>query len=84
MFLETKEKTATVPLCESLWYGVTVRHHRADEPPPISNNWAELNALKSWRVVYSDSLIFAYGNRFDFINLGLWHSEVSSSSSSAA
>lgn len=79
MFLETKEKTATVQLCESLWYGVTVRRHRADEPPPISNNWAELNALKSWRVVYSDSLIFAYG-----INLGLWHSEVSSSSSSAA
>lgn len=51
MFLEIK-KTVTVQFCESLWDDVTVRHHRADESP-ISNNWTELNTLKSWRTVYS-------------------------------
>lgn len=84
MFLEAKEKTVTVQFCESLWCGVTVRHHRADEPSPISNNWTELNTLESWRVVYTSATSeLCKWQRFDFINLGLWHNEVSSSSSSA-
>lgn len=62
-----------------------VRHHRTDETPRIINSWTEMNTLKGWRLVYSGATSdLAYDNRFDFINLGLWYSEVSSNSTSVA